>query len=222
MRFWTPALLACLLILFTATSAARPAAAAPFDFDRAFGRLPKNVVPIDYTIALVPNVAGRSIAGTESIALRVRSATKTIQFNTLNETLRHVRLDGQPVARAGMHRLTFAYTARMETSPQGFDKGMERAAFDIRLRASLDAEADAYVRVQNYASATTGARAASTRSKTNTPRLAMSVGTAAIMNSCAGLHCIASKAPAIPGLMTEPIRPMPKPQPTPVERITGG
>ncbi len=127
------------LILFTASSwTSGPAAVAPFDFDRAFGRLPKNVVPVDYEIAIVPDIAARTIAGTESIALRVRSAAKTIQFNTLNETLRDVRLDGIPVAKVvtenakqlttltlrstapvGMHRLTFAYAARMENSPQG-------------------------------------------------------------------------------------------------------
>jgi aminopeptidase N len=138
MRYRTLAFCALFLLVFTGSTGVAPAPAAPFDFDRAFGRLPKNVVPTDYAIALVPNVAARTIAGSESIALRVRSATKTIQFNTLNETLRDVRFDGNPVAKVvtengkqlttltlpsavpvGMHRLTFAYTARMETSPQG-------------------------------------------------------------------------------------------------------
>jgi aminopeptidase N len=138
MRYRTLALFALFLLAFTGSTGVVPAPAAPFDFDRAFGRLPKNVVPTDYAIALVPNVDARTIAGTESIALRVRSATKTIQFNTLNETLRDVRFDGNPVAKVvnengkqlttltlpsaapvGMHRLTFAYAARMETSPQG-------------------------------------------------------------------------------------------------------
>ncbi len=114
------------------------AEAAPFDFDHAFGRLPKNVVPVDYAIAVTPNIPAGTFTGTESIALKFRSATKTIQFNTLNEFLWDVRLDGKPVAKVdtengvelttltlaaapkiGMHRLTFAYAGRLETAPQG-------------------------------------------------------------------------------------------------------
>jgi aminopeptidase N len=121
------------------TLAALPAAAgAPYDFDRAPGRLPKAVVPLDYSIAVVPDVAAMTIAGTESVRLRVRTASDTIVFNSLNERLSDVRLDGVAVAavasdderqlttvtlahpaRAGEHTLTFTYSARLETQPHG-------------------------------------------------------------------------------------------------------
>ncbi len=115
-----------------------PSAAQTFNFDTAFGRLPKNVVPIDYTIAVVPDAAAHTLTGTESIVLDVRSATSTIEFNTLNESLADVRLDGAAVAtvitendrqlttvtpaqpaRPGKHILSFAYTGKIESSPQG-------------------------------------------------------------------------------------------------------
>jgi aminopeptidase N len=111
---------------------------APFSFDRAPGRLPKTVVPLDYRIAIVPDVGTKTFAGTESVTLTVRKTTDRIVFNTLNETLRDVRLDGTPVARVqtaneaqlttltlaraarvGRHVLTFAYTGRIESAPQG-------------------------------------------------------------------------------------------------------
>jgi aminopeptidase N len=114
------------------------AAEAPFNFDRAPGRLPKNVVPVDYDIAVTPDVAARTIAGTESVSLRFRTATDKIVFNTLNLKLQNVRLDGRPVAsvntdnaaqlttltlgapaRAGMHKLTLSYTGLIESRPQG-------------------------------------------------------------------------------------------------------
>src|ERR1700690_2296419 len=76
--------------------AASPPIAA-FSFDPAFGRLPKNVVPIDYSISVTPNAEARALSGTEKIALQFRSATDTIVFNSLNETLRDVLLDGKPV-----------------------------------------------------------------------------------------------------------------------------
>ena len=85
---------ACLL------AAALPAAAAaPFDFDTAPGRLPKNVVPVDYTVAIVPDARTRTLSGTERVVLQFRQATDTLVFNSLNQRLGQVRLDGRPVKR---------------------------------------------------------------------------------------------------------------------------
>lgn len=114
------------------------AAESPFNFDRAPGRLPKNVVPVDYDVAVTPDAAKRTFTGTESVSLEFRTATDKIVFNTLNLKLQNVRLDGHPVASvgtdndkqlttlmlaaaapAGMHRLTLSYTGVIETRPQG-------------------------------------------------------------------------------------------------------
>ncbi len=113
-------------------------AAAPFSFETAPGRLPKNVVPQDYDIAVVPDIKALSIAGTESVKLDFRKATIAIQFNSLNEKLGNVTLDGGPVkkvvsddtaqlttvtlekpAKVGKHTLRFTYTGVIETGPQG-------------------------------------------------------------------------------------------------------
>ena len=125
-------------LLILAPLAGMAAAEAPFSFDRAPGRLPKDVVPIDYDIAVTPDAATKTFRGTESVSLKFRSATGRIVFNTLDLTLQNVRLDGHPVANvatdnaaqlttltlakaapAGMHRLTLAYTGVIETRPQG-------------------------------------------------------------------------------------------------------
>jgi aminopeptidase N len=113
-------------------------AVAPFSFDAASGRLPKDVVPLDYELKIVPNPDTLTIAGTESVTLEFRSATATVVFNSLHETLHDVRLDGQPVrsvaskddqqlttvmlntpAQPGKHRLTFSYVGKIETQPRG-------------------------------------------------------------------------------------------------------
>src|SRR5580698_2877750 len=70
---------------------------APFSFDSAPGRLPKNVVPVSYEVAIVPDADALKFTGTESVQLQFRAATATVQFNSLNETLSHVLLDGTPV-----------------------------------------------------------------------------------------------------------------------------
>ncbi|HEY8052530.1 MAG TPA: M1 family metallopeptidase [Steroidobacteraceae bacterium] len=113
-------------------------AEAPFDFDKAPGRLPKNVVPVAYDVAVVPNIAAKTFTGTESVSLKFREATGQVVFNTLNLTLKNVRLDGKPVkdvkndndaqlatvtlaapAAAGTHTLTMAYSGVIESRPQG-------------------------------------------------------------------------------------------------------
>jgi aminopeptidase N len=113
-------------------------AAEPFDFDKAPGRLPKNVVPIDYNIAVVPDIAAKTFTGTESVSLNFRAPTDQVVFNTLNLTLKDVRVDGKPVkdvkndndaqlatvtlaapAAAGAHRLTLVYSGVIESRPQG-------------------------------------------------------------------------------------------------------
>jgi len=126
-------LVTCCLVLTVPTWAEEP-----YSFDKAPGRLPKDVVPIDYTIDVVPDTKTLTLSGHELVLLQFRSATATVQFNSLNETLRDVRLDGRAVksvvsdnakqvttvtlsapAPVGQHKLTFAYTAKIEKQAQG-------------------------------------------------------------------------------------------------------
>jgi len=110
---------------------------APFSFESAPGRLPKNVVPLSYDVAIVPDADTLRLTGTESVKLQFRAATATVQFNSLNETLSHVLLDGKPVKSVtssderqlttvtltkpvtGLHTLSFSYGGKIETQPQG-------------------------------------------------------------------------------------------------------
>ncbi len=130
----------CLLVCaaFAVATPMLARAEAPFTFDSAPGRLPKDVVPLDYTLDIVPDTAAMSFTGSESVTLRFRSASATITFNSLNERLWGVRLDGSlvksvvsddnqqltvitllaPVA-AGVHTLKFAYSGKIETLSRG-------------------------------------------------------------------------------------------------------
>jgi aminopeptidase N len=127
-----------LAVLLWCASSLPARAAAPFSFEAAPGRLPKDVVPEDYDLAIVPDAKTLRLAGTESVSLDFRKATDRIQFNSLNERLSGATLDGQPVkdvvsddqaqlttvtlnqpAAAGRHRLRFTHTGVIETKPQG-------------------------------------------------------------------------------------------------------
>jgi len=133
--------IAVTLALALGAGAAAPAGAAavaPFSFETAYGRLPKDVVPLDYSVAITPDAAARTLSGKETIHLDFRKAGSTIRFNSLNETLSDVRLDGKPVqsvvssdeqqlttltlARAapiGPHTLSFSYQGKIESGPRG-------------------------------------------------------------------------------------------------------
>ena len=127
-----------LAAIFPSTSVFAADAPQTFSFATAPGRLPKNVVPLDYTFSLTPDADKRTIAGTESIVLDFKEATATIQFNSLNQKLSKVLLDGKPVktvvsddkaqlttitlnkpASVGKHTLSFAYTGKIETNAVG-------------------------------------------------------------------------------------------------------
>ena len=129
---------AALIVAFRATLVLPVRAVAPFSFETAPGRLPKDVVPQDYDIAIVPNTRELSISGTETVRLEFSKASDTIQFNSLNEKLSEVTLDGKPVKGVasddaaqlttvtlenpeakGRHTLRFTYTGVIETKPQG-------------------------------------------------------------------------------------------------------
>ena len=119
-------------------SVTQAVAAAPFDFDANPGRLPKNVIPLAYEVSLVPHVDTLSLSGEEKVRLKFRAQSTSIQFNSLNEKLERVSFDGKPVqavesddakqittitlmraAAVGEHVLSFAFTGKVETSPQG-------------------------------------------------------------------------------------------------------
>ncbi len=137
-------------------------AEAPYSFDAAPGRLPKDVVPLDYTVKFAADAKALTIVGTESVLLRFRTATTTLQFNSLNEKLHNVRLDGKLVKRVasddekqlttvilhapasiGLHTLTFTYAGKIESQPIGLfaqnytgAKGSKEVMLSTQMEAS--------------------------------------------------------------------------------------
>ena len=77
--------LAVAMAFTSSPTLAQANAPATFNFARVPGRLPKNVVPIRYDIALAPNAVARTLAGHETVLLDVTAPTATIQFNSLKQ-----------------------------------------------------------------------------------------------------------------------------------------
>ena len=55
----------------------------PFDFANTPGKLPKQVVPTDYSIRIVPNIDKLTFTGTETVKLSVRAPVHELVLNAL-------------------------------------------------------------------------------------------------------------------------------------------
>ena len=122
----------------TASTASTARAEAPFEFDRAPGKLPKTVVPSEYTIDLVPDLTKLTLTGQEQISIDVRQPVDTMTLNAAGLTLTSVALEDGNTATvklddkaqtatltfshqvsAGKHVLKIAYTGPIPETPNG-------------------------------------------------------------------------------------------------------
>jgi aminopeptidase N len=73
-------------------------AEAPFTFGATPGKLPKDVMPIEYVAHLVPDLGANTFSGSETIEIEVLKATSTIMLNVANLEIDSARLSGKGIA----------------------------------------------------------------------------------------------------------------------------
>ncbi len=93
----------CLMILVLGVAAPLAHAEAPFGFANTPGQLPKDVVPIEYALHVVPNIAGRAFQGSQTIRIEVLRPTSKIVMNALNIEIDSAALDGRGLSRMKLH-----------------------------------------------------------------------------------------------------------------------
>jgi len=84
------------LLFLVAEFAIMPFAVAsekPFSFKDTPGKLPKEVVPMDYSVRIVPDIDKLTFAGTETVKLNVRSAVRQLVLNALELKIEAASLD---------------------------------------------------------------------------------------------------------------------------------
>ncbi len=118
--------------------AAPARAEAPFAFDATPGKLPKAVVPIDYDIAITPDIATKRFRGSETVSVTVRSAVTSFTVNAKQLTIASALLDGATKATIafdaakqlatlswgktvapGAHRVAMVFAGTMGDAPEG-------------------------------------------------------------------------------------------------------
>jgi aminopeptidase N len=91
----SPRLLFCVasfLISLTALNAEKP-----FDFATTPGKLPKQVVPEEYAIRIVPDLGKLAFAGSETVKLNVREPVRRLVLNALEVKITSAALDGKAI-----------------------------------------------------------------------------------------------------------------------------
>jgi aminopeptidase N len=125
-----------LVIVFCDAVRAEPS----FTFDATPGKLPKTIVPINYSIELRPDAESLALPGVEVVDIEVREPTARLMLNAVNIAIASVTVDdgadraevaldaaaetatftfAQPLA-AGAHRLRIAFTAQINKFDRGF------------------------------------------------------------------------------------------------------
>ena len=112
----------------------------PFNFYATPGKLPKEVVPTEYSVRVVPNIDNFTFAGTERVNLNVRSPVRKLVLNALELKIQTASVDGKELAAsairidkknelltlalsselaAGHHSLTLHFTGKINQQGQG-------------------------------------------------------------------------------------------------------
>jgi len=112
----------------------------PFNFYEIPGKLPKQVVPTEYSIRVVPNIENFTFAGSEMVKLNVRSPTRQLVLNALELGIQKASVDGKELQasairidketelltlrlpselRVGDHVLTLRFTGKINQQGRG-------------------------------------------------------------------------------------------------------
>jgi aminopeptidase N len=91
-------------------------AEAPYSFDKTPGKLPKDVVPVEYVAHLAPDVEANTFRGSETVEIEVLKPTSTIMLNAADLEIESASLSGKgfksaaitPVLDAKQETLSFA------------------------------------------------------------------------------------------------------------------
>ena len=83
------------LLVELAIMSSAPASEKPFSFKDTPGKLPKEVVPTDYSVRIIPDIDKLTFAGAEKVKLDVRSRVRQLVLNALELKIEAASVDGQ-------------------------------------------------------------------------------------------------------------------------------
>jgi aminopeptidase N len=130
-------------VLFLAISIillAKLSAQKPYDFATTPGKLPKEVVPTEYSIRIVPNIDKLTFAGAETVKLDVHAPVRKLVLNAAEIQIASASVDGKPIGKnalkidnedelltialaselsAGSHELALSFSGKINQQGRG-------------------------------------------------------------------------------------------------------
>jgi aminopeptidase N len=112
----------------------------PFNFEEAPGKLPKEVVPVEYSVRIVPSIDKFTFTGTETVKLSVRRPVRQLVLNALELEVADASIDGKALPdsavkidkkselltialpselAAGEHTLALSFSGKINQQGQG-------------------------------------------------------------------------------------------------------
>src|SRR6266853_6499689 len=74
----------------------------PFQFATIPGKLPKEVLPVEYSVRIVPKIDKFTFTGTETVKLSVRSPVRQLVMNSLELKITDASLDGKVLPKSAI------------------------------------------------------------------------------------------------------------------------
>src|SRR5438552_723688 len=97
---FSPRLLSGVTILFICATPL--SAEKPFDFESTPGKLPKQVVPEEYSVRIKPDLEKLTFTGWETIKLKARQAVRRLVLNALDLRIMRASLDGKAIPESAL------------------------------------------------------------------------------------------------------------------------
>ncbi|HZV67331.1 MAG TPA: M1 family metallopeptidase [Telluria sp.] len=106
-------------------------AEAPFSFNATPGKLPKDVVPLQYAAHLIPDIAANTFLGAETVEIEVLKATATIMLNVENIDIDAASLSGKAI---GELKLAPLIDKEQQTLSFKLGKPLEPGRYQLALK----------------------------------------------------------------------------------------
>jgi aminopeptidase N len=124
-------------------------AEAPYSFDKTPGKLPKDVIPVEYQAHLAPDISANTFSGTETVEIEVLKATSTIMLNAAALDIDSAALSGKGMKDL---KLTPVLDEKQETLsfslPQPLAPGRYRLELAFRGKINREGRGLFYVNYQ--------------------------------------------------------------------------
>src|ERR1700682_2111741 len=99
----------------------------PFDFASTPGKLPKQVVPEEYTIQIQPDLGKLTFAGSETVKLKVQQPVRRLVLNALEINITSAALDGRAIPEPALkldpkqETLTVTLASELPSGPHSLE-----------------------------------------------------------------------------------------------------